>query len=42
MIGICLGGINFDIGKLTQWNSHPLGKGLAYKLMKTFEDQSDI
>ena len=42
MIGICLGGINSSIDKLTTWNSSPLGKGLAIRILKTFEEQGDI
>ena len=41
MIGICLGGIN-TFPKINYWNSHPLGKGLALKLLKKFEEQHDI
>ena len=42
LIGVCLGEINTDIFKLKNWNRHPLGKGLAIKLLKTFEQQKDL
>lgn len=41
LIGICLGGIN-TFPKINYWNSHPLGKGLAMKLLTKFEEQQDI
>lgn len=42
LISICLGDINTDLLKLKNWSSHPLGKGLAIKLLKIFEQQGDI
>lgn len=38
LIGICLGDINSNVQKLKNWNIHPLGKGIAIKLLKQFEE----
>lgn len=42
LIGVCLGDINTNLYKLSNWNAHPLGKGLALKLLKIFEEKGDI
>jgi hypothetical protein len=38
LIGICLGDLNINFPKLKTWNVHPLGKGLAIRLLKQFEE----
>ena len=42
LIKISLGDINSDLLKLKNWNLHPMGKGLALKLLRNFEVQGDI
>ena len=42
MIGICIGDLNSNLDKLRTWYVHPLGKNLALKLLKQFEELSDI
>lgn len=42
LIKISLGDINSDLLKLKNWSEHPMGKGLALKILRNFEAQGDI
>eukprot|EP00347_Sterkiella_histriomuscorum_P014431 403360887 len=42
LISICLSDINSDLIKLQNWSTNPLGKQLALRLLRAFEEQGDV
>lgn len=42
LIKISLGNINQDLLKLKNWSVNPMGKSLAMKLLRNFEEQGDL